>query len=222
MTDDSDLFHARVYDPVKAREYYLRTRKLKGRRKGRAVIDQPSTGRRQSNVVLVDRSKKRSSKAERRRAELKAQKEALQKRLERLREVLDQLVKDAKRRSGVKTPAKKGTSGSKSKSGSSTSRKSSSSGRERKLTQREKAVKAKKAKEQYEKDHPNTLSDDIEILQEQIKDIKAQIKKALEQSKKRQGRATIGDEKTRKHRKVVEMEDDNELPNSRATDRNGR
>ena len=44
--DDSELFHItpdypRKYDPVKAHEYYMRTRKLKGRKKKTAELGTP-------------------------------------------------------------------------------------------------------------------------------------------------------------------------------------
>ncbi len=42
-----ELFDARrkkrVYDPAKARAYYLRTRKLKGRQKGKGTTDHPES-----------------------------------------------------------------------------------------------------------------------------------------------------------------------------------
>jgi hypothetical protein len=53
------LFHAyqRSYDPIYAREYYLRTRKLKGRKKGAA--DTSGTGRPQAKVQSNAKAKQR-------------------------------------------------------------------------------------------------------------------------------------------------------------------
>lgn len=117
--DDSALLHADPnYDPAKAREYYLRTRQLKGRKKGIASVT--------SNANLADRAingpragatkvpakkggpKKLSAAGKRRlRAKAEARLDALQARLDQLNDLLAQLVKAAKERSGVDTEEKK-------------------------------------------------------------------------------------------------------------------
>ena len=61
---ENELMHARVYDPVKAHEYYLRTRHLRGRRRSDVDISsRPGGDGRQggtgdsSNAVLSDSSR---------------------------------------------------------------------------------------------------------------------------------------------------------------------
>lgn len=187
--DDSALFHG-TYDPVKAREYYLRTRKLKGRVQGsQAPTPSKQPARRETTTPAPRARKAGISTSKQRRKELKAKKAELEKRLDRLREVLRQKVKDAKQLNSSAQPTKK-TSSTESSSKSTTS--SRSEKRDRKPeTATQKRERAKKAKEAYEKEHPNTLSQDIEILQEQIKDIRAKIQKAAEgaPSRKKAGKA---------------------------------
>lgn len=192
--DDSALFHG-VYDPVKAREYYLRTRKLKGRRRSTASINNPGKGgRRPSNPPAKPAragSKANRSKTKSRQAELRAQKEALEKRLDRLREVLAELVAEAKKRSGG-DPNKKKRGDEKDKAPETKADKAdrNKAEKDRKpLTAKQKADKAKKAKETYEKENPNSLSMDVEILQEQVKDIQVKIQKALADAKARRNKA---------------------------------
>lgn len=118
------------YDPVKRRERYLRSRELKGRT---------------STKIEEDR--------ERRRRETEAKVEELRDRLSKLREILAQLVKEAKARSGVEGDAK-----SSKKSSDNTS----------KMTEKEKSEAAKASKEYYEKNKD-------EILDEQVKSLNAKI-----------------------------------------------
>lgn len=182
--DDSALFHQAPYDPVKAREYYLRTRKLKGRRPTSASTNNPGRGgRRPTNVSAVRKSS--GDKAKRRQAELRAQKEALEKRLDRLREVLSELVKAAKKRSG-------GDPNDKNKAPETPVDKADRNKAEKKNkpeTSAQKKERAKKAKEAYEKEKPNTLSQDVEILNEQVKDIQEKIKVALAAARERRNKA---------------------------------
>lgn len=186
MIDDSAIFHG-TYDPVKAREYYLRTRKLKGRRPTTATAKSPGRGGRKTTGV---RSGGKANRADTksRRAELQAQKEALEKRLDRLREVLEQLVADAKKRSGVKPPRKdEKDTAPETKVDKADRNKAEKDSKP--LTSKQKSDKAKKAKEAYEKEHPNTLSTDVDILQEQVKDIQAKIQKALTDARERKNKA---------------------------------
>ena len=88
------------YDPVKAREYYLRTRKLKGRRKAAA---QPTGGRPEPAAVVVRSKGPPKQSANQKQALAAARVAAIQKRLDALKEVLAQLVEQAKKRSGVET-----------------------------------------------------------------------------------------------------------------------
>jgi len=56
---------------------------------------------------------------------------------------------------------------------------------------------AKKAKEEYEKEHPNTLSQDVDILKEQVADIQDKIKDALTAARERQQKAGTKDQPDR-------------------------
>jgi ubiquinone biosynthesis protein UbiJ len=144
-----DLVHA--YDASKRREYYLRTRKLKGRQPGKAAPPKKTRAQRQAE----------------RRKKLEAQVEALKGRLEKLRAVLAQLTEQAKKRSGVdtkKTTSKKTTSSTKKAA-------------EKKLTPAQKA-KAAKASEEYRKKNPEkALADDVKSLNDKIKTIQERIAK---------------------------------------------
>lgn len=174
--DDSALIHARTpYDPQKAREYYLRTRKLKGRRTAR-VVEPKGNGR--PHAVAVPAHKK-SSKG--RNAELMAQKAALEKRLDRLRDILAQKVKAAKRRSGVEDKSPK-------KSSQEKAAKSERGKNDKPLTAAEKHKKAAKARADYKKEHGgdkgDSVSNEIAQLKKQIADIKARIAAAIQDAQK--------------------------------------
>ena len=94
-----------IYDAEKAHEYYLRTRKLKGRQLGTDVTTtvKPSTGIKTTVQKPGTPMKAQPIKktAEQRRAEITAQVEALRGKLAQLKEVLAGLVAQAKARSGI-------------------------------------------------------------------------------------------------------------------------
>ena len=140
---------------------------------------------------VVPAGKSSWSKTKSRQAELRAQKEALEKRLDRLREVLAELVAEAKKRSGG-DPNKKKRGDEKDKAPETKADKADRNKAEKDqkpLTAKQKADKAKKAKEAYEKENPNSLSMDVEILREQVKDIQVKIQKALADAKARRNKA---------------------------------
>lgn len=187
MIDDSALFHG-TYDPAKAREYYLRTRKLKGRKPGTIKAPDPSTtGRRPAPATTFAPGKPNRSNTKSRRAELEAQKVALEKRLDRLKEVLRKLVEEAKSRSGADKPE----SDSKDKAPETQTDKADRNADEKskKLTSKQKSEKAEAAKEAYEKENPNSLSQDVEVLALQVKDIQAKIQKAVADARERKQKA---------------------------------
>jgi hypothetical protein len=197
MIDDSELLHyAAGYDPAKAREYYLRTRKLKGRRKG--VSEEEFRDAATGNEGKYDRpGNTKNEKAydarqrKERRAVLEKKQEELRKRLERLQQVLRELVEDAKKRSGVEI--KKSATDRKTSESSSTESKTKSkaSSKSEPLTESEKREKAKNAREAYEKENGPTksngggqsLSTDVKALERKIQDIRAKIEKALEDAR---------------------------------------
>lgn len=194
MIDDSALLvHGSRYDPVKAREYYLRTRKLKGRK---PAASKPAPSKTVSKRVQGSVGKPNRAKTKSRQAELKAQKEALEKRLERLREVLADLVEAAKKRSGGDPNKKKDEKGKAPETQVDKADRNKAEKDRKPLTAKQKADKAKKAKEEYEKEHPTSLSDDVEILREQVKDIQGKIQKALDDARDRRNKAGMKDAKS--------------------------
>jgi len=158
--DDGELVRSIVhgYDPAKRREYYLRTRKLKGRKPG---ARQDLRGR----VTAKPRLNRAQRQAKRTR-ELEAKVNALKARLEKLRAVLAQLTKEAQARSGHKsnkaTPKK------------TTSDKKSSAPKQ---TASQKAKAAKRSKEYYEKNRDKILAEEAKSLIGKIKTIQQRIEK---------------------------------------------
>lgn len=158
------LAHAEVpYDPVKRREYYLKNRQLKGRQPGRGEV-QPDTrtvgGRPTSGAVQPKKSPNKTT-AER--------VKALEVRLDRLREILDRLVKEAKTRSGAKEEPKGSDKNSNSagKGGSS---------KDSKLSAQEKREAAKRSKEYREKNKKPSDDQKAEEIQKKIKETLEKIK----------------------------------------------
>lgn len=165
--DDSALLHGKPYDPRQAHEYYLRRRQLKGRKKGSG--EEPLQGRAPGGHPGG------GSKASGHSAEMQAQKAALEKRLDRLKDVLAKLVDAAKRRSGVDVKEKT-SKASKAKDDKPT--------KEKPKTAAEKREAAKKAREDYKKEHQSP-SKELQDLRTQIADIQKQIKAALEEARKK-------------------------------------
>ena len=163
LPDDSALFHGGEYDPAKAREYYLRTRELKGRKKGSAPP--PAKGRVAKATVTKLSSKQRA-------AATQAKIDHLKKRLEKLRDALAELVAAAKKRSGVDPKDTKGAKGASSTSNS-------------KLTPQQKKQAAARSKEYYEKNKDKSPDEQVKALEAQIKSIKARIKAAIADAKKK-------------------------------------
>lgn len=183
IVDDSILLHDNLlhaYDPVKAREYYLRTRKLKGRKKG----SEDNKGDKNSGSVKPSGTKKSpvvKKRAKQKRAETEAKVAALKKRLERLKEVLSELVKEAKARSGVKdeSPKAKADQNEETKA-------------RKPLTSAQKKAQAERAKKAYEKEKKQSPDQELKELQEKIKDIRAKIKAAIADADKNKKPASKG------------------------------
>lgn len=149
--DEQELLHA--YDAAKRREYYLKNRKLKGRTKAAVKPKKPKLTRAQRQAA--------------RRRKQEAQVAALKVRLEKLQDAIATLVKQAKARSGVKTPTKKAASAPSKKANGATDKKTAAQ-----------KAKAAKAAEEYRKKNPDkALADDIKSLTEKIKTAQARIKK---------------------------------------------
>ncbi len=153
LESESSLFHE--YNAAKRREYYLRTRKLKGRKKG--VFIDPTARR-----AAAKAKKLAAHKA------LQAKVDAMQARLDTLRKVLQTLVDQAQARSGGDAKSK-----------AAVEKKAADAASEPK-TAKEKAA-AKKASEKYAKSHPDEksqpLSQQAKNLAEKIKTIEGRIAK---------------------------------------------
>jgi septal ring factor EnvC (AmiA/AmiB activator) len=168
--EDFVLIHAdRVYDPVKAHEYYMRTRQLKGRKPGAA--ESVASDRRTANFGGARKVKGNSpvKTPAQRQMEIEARVDALKVRLKKLREVLATLVEQAQRRSGIE-PQKK------------TSATTGKDARSKDLSPAEKKKAAERSKEYREKNDPG-LSDQEESLRKSIQRVEQQIAKAREELK---------------------------------------
>ena len=153
---DDELVHD--YDANKRREYYLRTRQLRGRSAGA----QKAMGSRR--LKAKPPTKTRAQRQAERRKQIEAQVNALKARLEKLRTVLDQLTKQAQ-------------AGSRAKPKSSENASSEKKSPDKKLTAGEKA-KAAKASEEYRKKNKDLLlADEVKSLNGKIKTIQDRIAK---------------------------------------------
>lgn len=182
MIDDSALFHyAKGYDPAKAREYYLRTRHLKGRRKG-PLADKTTMSRAeflkkaQGNEGKYDRPPSPKEQREK----LEAQKEALIARLGRLQDVLEKLVEAAKARSGIEVKSDPSDSPADKASRNESAKKNTP------LTESQKREKAAKAREEYKKENGGpSLSTEVQQLQRKIADVRKKIETAMAEAKRK-------------------------------------
>jgi hypothetical protein len=107
----------------------------------------------------------------------KAQTEALEAKLERLRDVLAKLVEKAKERSGVETKEQKETADTKES-------KDAKDTKEKPMSAAERKAQSERARENYEKNKKKEPSTDsggptISELQDKIADVQAQIQDAL-------------------------------------------
>lgn len=165
------LAHAKVYDAAKAREYYLRTRQLKGRRPTAQVA---SIGR------PVARGASNAEMRLSRRKKLEAEKAKLEKRIEELKNALESLVRQTKRRAGISASedAQKGSDPKEQADRNTRDKK------DKPLTEKQKADKREASKEQYEKEKGMTLSREVEALRDQTKDIRVKLEAAIEDARK--------------------------------------
>lgn len=155
--DDERLFHD--YDPLKRREYYLKTRELIGRNKGSDQLSELSRG---SSHLVKAKPKPIHRNATQRRKATEARLAELQGRLEKLQKVLADLVKK--------------TGGSKKDDSPDQKKKREPS----KLTAKQRHEAAKRSKD-YRKKHPP--SEQIKQITAKIKAIRAQIAKLRAEAK---------------------------------------
>jgi hypothetical protein len=176
----NELFHLEGgYDPQKRREYYLRTRELKGRS---PAVSPPLSPSRNGGVVGPSKSAPSSPKkalakvpakidpgAAKREAN-QAKVDALKKRLETLRKVLKDLVDKAQVRAGLPTDAEQAAK--KEAAAKAVGSKKAA----KPLTAKQKADARKRSAEWYAKNKTKTMSEAAKGLQEQIEDVNAKIK----------------------------------------------
>ena len=199
-TDVDEFVHTLIheYDPVKAREYYLRTRQLKGRTKGSSQPE--GTGRTAANRAKSAREKlaaERKAKL----AKLEAKLRELESRLDQLNAAIKQAKAAAMRRAGnvseetlnrmisaeVKSPgSSKGMKNSKPEA----SKKGEDNAKPEKKTAAEKKEAAKAAREKYEKEEKGTSDNNKgsnSSLQEKVDNTAKRVEK-LQQKVKAIGR----------------------------------
>lgn len=175
------LKHARApYDPVKAHEYYIRTRKLKGRKVGLAIATARNLGAHRVAPKLSTQTQKPVSLSVINQAAVKSRVDALEGKLKILQAILTKLVNEAK----GSTPTKKAT---KTKS-VATKTKSAASKDRKPLTTTQKRDRAKKAKIRYQKLHPQSEAaarkQKIAEVKAKIEEVRAQLKEALDLGRK--------------------------------------
>ena len=196
MIDDSALLHyAEGYDPVKAREYYLRTRQLKGGRPRLAQLTPEQVAAQQkARKERKQAAKEAFEKAatgnegtydrpptpKEQREKLEAQKQALIARLGRLQDVLDKLVEAAKARSGIEVKSDPSDSPADKASRNESAKKNTP------LTESQKREKAAKAREEYKKENGGpSLSTEVQRLQRQVADVRKKIETAMAEAKRK-------------------------------------
>lgn len=168
-TQFMEAYLSHAYDPVKAKEYYERTKKLKGRKKG--VTPEPAGGR-----PTAGNFSKTPPKAVAKKAPSGNRMAMLNERLNRLNEVLDLLaskVAAAQARSGVEGVAKK-TAATK-KAASSTTEPSKDK------TSTQKKADAKAAAKAYEKNQKGESTQSAQAVQDEIEEVQKKIAEARDE-----------------------------------------
>lgn len=156
------------YNAQSAHDYYLRTRKLKGRT---SAAVKPLAGKRigTTRVSAIRKKAGPTKTTAQRHSEMQAKVKGLQGRLDKLNKLLAVLVKQAKARGGVPIPTK-----SDSKTASATASGGSQDSAS-KLTAQQKAAQAKSSKDFYEKHKNDASSANVAAIEEKIKIVTAKI-----------------------------------------------
>jgi len=186
------LKHANVlYDPVKRRERYLRTRQLKGRRKGvgTAIPSRtPGSGRPSSQGGRPQKGSDLARRRAQRRKEVEARVIAMTIRLKKLRVELRKLVGEAKLRSGVKPPTEPTKAPSQTRTKKADAAGPTKQQEPRRQTASEKKKAAERSKEYYEENKPKTVSiskkkaqlqRDIKVTEKKIVQARVRLRKAV-------------------------------------------
>jgi len=160
--------------PAERHERYLRERQLKGRKTGSstlAPVHKTSTAIKKAPAKTV--AKTPIIDPAKRRAATEARIKDMEARLDKLRELLRQLVEKAQERSGVEQPEDKKAADPKKTSNS------------KKLTEAEKAEAAKRSEEWRKKNPDKVLDQKVKRLETQIKNVEekiAEMRKKISQS----------------------------------------
>ncbi len=166
-----------VYDPIKAHEYYLKTRQLKGRKTGTVIPSTSSRGTASPKVAPQQPkviAKVQVKTPEQQRKEVEARVKALKGKLEKLHTILSKLINQAQGRTVVDAKGRQ-------VSGTTPHTKNTPAGSAKtvkpsKLTAAQKDEAAKRAKI-YRQKHPQqtSLHDQEARLQAQIKEAEHKI-----------------------------------------------
>ena len=179
-----------IYDPVKAKAYYERTKKLKGRKpgKGEVVSDTSSklpdwvtdTPEVEDTRNHIDNAQKTPSDAGKLREAATKRQAQLRARLERLETILAELVEKAARSAGAETKDSKETASKTEESKKTDTAKE----KEKPKTASEKKEAAKKAAEDYEKNKKAESNESDQAVQDKIEEVQAKIAAARESLRK--------------------------------------
>lgn len=168
LSDGTILMHGSApYDPVKAHEYYLRTRQLKGRRKASSVVSKPVSRPRKSTTPTYTISLKSGKKVVLTHQQLVEQQAYAAKRVSEIKSRLADL--GTKLKSMMADAEKKPSASERVKA----ARKS------RQYRQSHKQQLATKAKHRRQRSS-TTKKDQVTELQGKIKEIKGRLKAAVE------------------------------------------
>jgi hypothetical protein len=164
------------YDAVKAREYYLRTRDLKGRTKGKVLSYEVDDPKKPLSTAPLSKKETKEAKKLWISKEDQDRVDKLQKRFDKLQKVLADLTQQKSKLEGPQSDDTKSKDAKSAKSDSKPEHK----------TAAEKAKAAKKAKEDREKEGDPSLSAQAKALDAKIKAIGVSIKKMKETVSKAQ------------------------------------
>lgn len=167
----------RVYDPVKAHQYYLRTRKLKGRKKGRVETPVGRAGSVVKTALASPAGKKPVSnnpQLQRQRQQAAARVDTLRKKLSELNTRLKEKMAEARE---AEQKEKKGPSSSEKREAAERS-KDWRAKNQQKVKQQEKQ-RAAKEKNQPETKKSGGGEDSIEGIRTAITNVKAALDKAV-------------------------------------------
>ena len=179
-----------TYDPVKAHEYYMRTRVLKGRPSGSVDLPSPeSNGFHGTPAKGLAGQSRLPPKPDRGQLEKHARDrtEILKSRIAHLKAILERLVAEAKRRSGVETPEKKPSSNGSSPAKEPASSKPSQTTAKERQQSKKYYEEHKKPAEPSKPPTDKELQKQIEQLTEKIRKIRRQLKQAVSDARPNPG-----------------------------------